>query len=131
VLLESLRRVLSGEVDVAKRLQDRARDHARTSGLPTPPPVVDFVLVPSSHATLLEIRSHDRPGLLHDVGAAVTNAGVDVHAAIVSTLGAEACDVFYITGVGGAPLSAAEGKKVAAEIESALRALALEVSAAR
>jgi [protein-PII] uridylyltransferase len=131
VLLELLRRALSGEIDVAKRLQDRARDHARTSGLATPPPVVDFVLVPSSHATLLEVRSHDRPGLLHDVGAAVTNAGVDVHAAIVSTLGAEACDVFYITGVGGAPLSAAEGKKVAAEIESALRALALEVAAAR
>jgi [protein-PII] uridylyltransferase len=131
VLLESLRRVLSGEIDVARRLQDRARDHARKSGLPTPLPVVDFVPVPASHATLLEIRSHDRPGLLHDVGVAVTNAGVDVHAAIVSTLGAEACDVFYVTAVGGGSLSQVEGDRVASEVEVALRKLALEVAGAR
>ncbi|HUW78877.1 MAG TPA: [protein-PII] uridylyltransferase [Candidatus Nanopelagicaceae bacterium] len=131
MLLELLRRVLKGEVDVTKRLQDRARDHARPSGLPTPPPVVEFVQVPSSHATLLEVRSHDRPGLLHDVGVAVTKSGVDVHAAIVSTLGAEACDVFYITALGGAPMSAVEGERVALAVEAELRQLALEVAAAR
>jgi [protein-PII] uridylyltransferase len=80
---------------------------------------------------MLEIRSHDRPGLLHDVGVAVTNAGVDVHAAIVSTLGAEACDVFYVTAVGGGTLSQAEGDRVASEVEVALKKLALEVAGAR
>ncbi len=128
---ESLRRALSGEFDVARRLQDRARDHARPSRLPTPPPVVEVLHDQASNATVLEIRSHDRPGLLHDVGMAVTGAGVDVHAAIVSTLGAEACDVFYVTEVGGAPFDLARGEQVAQEVEAALRKVALEVAPGR
>lgn len=127
---ESLSRALSGELDVARRLQDRARDHARPSRLPTPPPVVTVVHDQASHATVLEIRSHDRPGLLHDVGVAVTDAGVDVHAAIVSTLGLDACDVFYVTEVGGAPLDQVEGERVAAEVEAALRKVGLAVAPA-
>lgn len=128
---ESLRRALNGEFDVARRLQDRARDHVRPSRLPTPPPVVEALHDQASNATVLEIRSHDRPGLLHDVGMAVTGAGVDVHAAIVSTLGAEACDVFYVTEVGGVPFDLARGEQVAQEVEAALRKVALEVAPGR
>lgn len=126
MLRESLRRALVGEFDVAGRLQERARAQARPSRVSIPPPFVAVVHDEASHATVLEIRSHDRPGLLHDVGAAVTDAGVDVHAAIVSTLGAEACDVFYVTAVGGAPLDLVQGERVAAQVEARLKKVALE-----
>ena len=129
-ILDSLSRSLTGEFDVAGRLRERAVDQARPSRLPTPPPVVAVLHDQASHATVLEIRSHDRPGLLHDVAMAVTSAGIDVHAAIVSTLGAEACDVFYVTELGGGPLSLAEGERVAALVELELRKVAHELSPA-
>ena len=130
-LQNSLSRALSGELDVAKRLQERARDYARPCRIPVAQPVVAVLHDEASHATVLEIRSHDRPGLLHDVGVAVTEAGVDVHAAIVSTLGAQACDVFYVTAIGGAPIELVEGERIGAAVEAALRKVALESTPAR
>ncbi len=129
-ILDSLRRSLTGEFEVTRRLRERARDHARPSRMPTSPPVVAVLQDQASHATVLEIRSHDRPGLLHDVAMAVTSAGIDVHAAIVSTLGAEACDVFYVTELGGGPLSLAEGERVAALVEFELCKVAQDLSPA-
>ena len=61
-------------------------------------------------ATVLEVRAHDRPGLLHRIGAALAAAGVDVRSARVSTLGSEAVDVFYVVGPDGDPLPAAEAR---------------------
>jgi [protein-PII] uridylyltransferase len=130
VILDSLRRSMTGEFEVTRRLRERARDHARPSRMPTSPPVVAVLQDQASHATVLEIRSHDRPSLLHDVAMAVTSAGIDVHAAIVSTLGSEACDVFYVTEVGGGPLTLAEGERVAALVEYELRKVAQDLSPA-
>ena len=61
-------------------------------------------------------------GLLYLLGKAVTEAGVDVRAAIVSTLGAEACDSLYITEVDGRPLDPKRALAVAQSIEQQLRA---------
>lgn len=121
MLLSNLRRALAGDLDVAARLHERARDHSRRPTLPTPPAVVSVMHDQARDSTLLEIRSHDRPGLLHDVAAAVTGAGVDVHAAIVSTLGSEACDVFYVTQVGGSPLTVDDGLTLARTVEHVIR----------
>ncbi len=131
MLLASLRRALAGDLDVDARLQERARDYSRRSNLPTPPAVVSVMHDEARHSTLLEIRSHDRPGLLHDVAAAVTGAGVDVHAAIVSTLGSEACDVFYVTQIGGSPLTVDGGLSVAAAVEHVIRQRDEELSRPR
>lgn len=56
---------------------------------------------PSATATVLEVRAHDRLGLLHRLGRALTLAGVDLLAAQVSTLGAEVVDVFYVVDENG------------------------------
>ena len=51
----------------------------------------------SDTATVVEVRAHDAPGLLWRVGRALGECGLDVRAARVETLGAEAVDVFYVT----------------------------------
>jgi Kef-type K+ transport system membrane component KefB/predicted amino acid-binding ACT domain protein len=56
--------------------------------------------------TVCDVRSPDRPGLLHAMAAAFAAAGVDVHLARVSTVGEEATGRFEVTGPGGALLDA-------------------------
>jgi [protein-PII] uridylyltransferase len=59
-------------------------------------------LVESGQQWILEVRAHDRPGLLHVLARELRDLGVEITAAIVSTLGAEACDAFYIRPASGA-----------------------------
>ena len=47
---------------------------------------------------MVEVRAHDAPGLLWRIGRALGECGLDVRAARVETLGAEAVDVFYVVG---------------------------------
>ena len=54
---------------------------------------------------MVEVRAHDAPGLLWRVGRALGECGLNVRAARVETLGAEAVDVFYVTDAAGAPLT--------------------------
>ena len=45
---------------------------------------------------MIEVRSADRPGLIHLVCAALARLDVSVRSAHVSTLGPQAVDVFYV-----------------------------------
>jgi [protein-PII] uridylyltransferase len=63
------------------------------------------VLNTSSQATIVEVRAHDAPGLLYRAAAAVTQTGATIVGAKVSTLGADAVDVFFITDVDGRQLT--------------------------
>ena len=60
------------------------------------PPKVTLVDDASDTATVVEVRAHDAPGLLWRIGRALGDCGLDVRAARVETLGAEAVDVFYV-----------------------------------
>jgi len=100
-----LARALTGDLDLTGKLT--ARDFGgRRPRVPPPPPRVDVMPDASSSATVVEVRAADRPGLLHRLGRALALMGVDVRAARVVTLGAEAVDVFYLQDVGGRPLTA-------------------------
>jgi [protein-PII] uridylyltransferase len=70
-----------------------------------PPPRVTIVDDASSAATVVEVRAHDRPGLLWRIGQALGECGLQVRAAQVDTLGAEAVDVFYVVDEAGKPLT--------------------------
>jgi [protein-PII] uridylyltransferase len=50
----------------------------------------------SETATVIEVRAHDEPGFLSKIAHVITENGVDIHAAIVETLGSEVVDVFYV-----------------------------------
>jgi [protein-PII] uridylyltransferase len=104
--LESdLRRVLAGRLDVATRLERRTRSYRPRRGVPVPPPRVTLIDDASNTATVVEVRAHDRPGLLWRIGHALGSCGIQVRAARVETLGAEAVDVFYIVDEEGRPLA--------------------------
>jgi len=99
-----LRRMLEGRLDVEDRLERRARA-VRPLGTNAPPPKVTLVDNASSTATVVEVRAHDEPGLLWRIGRALGECGLNVMAARVETLGAEAVDVFYVTDAAGALLT--------------------------
>lgn len=101
LVVADLRRMIEGRLDVADRLERRARA-ARAAGRAAPPPKVTVVDGASDTATVIEVRAHDEPGLLWRIGRALGDCGLDVRAARVETLGAEAVDVFYVTDGAGA-----------------------------
>lgn len=113
-LREDVARALGGSLDLAERLAARAAEW-RGRVIPHARPRVEVLRDVSADATVLEVRAHDEPGLLHRLASALGGAGVVVRSAVVGTLGSEAIDVFYLVGDAGAPLpDAAEEQAVAA-----------------
>ncbi|WP_019634828.1 [protein-PII] uridylyltransferase [Actinomadura atramentaria] len=98
-----LRRLLADRLDVAGRLERRAAAVRVRPGAPVAPPRVTVVEDASAVAAVIEVRAPDRPGLLWRVGQAIGAFGLQVRAARVDTLGAEAVDVFYVVDADGRP----------------------------
>jgi [protein-PII] uridylyltransferase len=100
----SLRRLGEGDRSVLERLHRRDAGYRAPSGAPARPRVV---LLPgaSAEATVLEVRAADRPGLLHAVGAALAEVGVDLRSAHIATHAGQAVDVLYVGEPGGVALS--------------------------
>ncbi len=119
-LTESLRKAMAGEIDLAKKIDDRISNYRKIPGIPVPPPVVTATNDIATNATVIEIRMHDRPGVLYSAARAISRFGVDIRAAIVSTLGAEAFDTLYVTDFAGAALSEERAKLLASQVESYL-----------
>ncbi|MFI0542191.1 [protein-PII] uridylyltransferase [Streptomyces sp. WSLK1-3] len=120
-LRADLVRVLDGSLDVAGRLAERDAAYPRRRGVVAPPARVTVAPAASRHATVIEVRAQDAPGLLFRIGRALEDAGVRMRSAHVSTLGANAVDAFYVTDGKGAPLGAGEAAAVARKLEETLR----------
>ncbi|WP_406506392.1 [protein-PII] uridylyltransferase [Streptomyces sp. NBC_00212] len=121
-LRADLVRALEGSLDIEGRLAEREAAYPRRRGAQAPPPRVRVAPSASRHATVIEVRAQDVPGLLHRIGHALETAGVRVRSAHVSTLGSNAVDAFYVTDVEGAALAPQEAAEVARQLESALGA---------
>ncbi|MDN3025138.1 [protein-PII] uridylyltransferase [Streptomyces sp. S.PB5] len=121
-LRADLVRALDGSLDIAGRLAERDAAYPRRRGVVAPPARVTVAPAASRLATVIEVRAHDAPGLLHRIGRALEDANVRVRSAHVSTLGANAVDAFYVTGPEGAPLPGDEAAAVARKLEETLRA---------
>ncbi|PZF81280.1 [protein-PII] uridylyltransferase [Jiangella anatolica] len=112
-LREDIARALGGSLDLGERLAARAAEW-RGRVIPHARPRVELLRDVSADATVLEVRAHDQPGLLHRLATAL-NAGVVIRSAVVGTLGSEAIDVFYLVDGDGSALDpAAEQAAVAA-----------------
>lgn len=59
----------------------------------------------SDDATVLEVRTEDRPGLLHDLGVCLAQQGLGVRSAHIATHAGQTLDTFYVTLPAGGPLS--------------------------
>ncbi|MEZ0068595.1 [protein-PII] uridylyltransferase [Streptacidiphilus sp. MAP12-20] len=119
-LRADIRRALEGGLDVTRRLAERDASAPRRRGSVAPPPRVTVARGSSASATVLEVRAHDAPGLLHRIGRALEGTGIRVHRARISTLGADAVDAFYLTDPEGQPLSDAAATELARSVERAL-----------
>jgi [protein-PII] uridylyltransferase len=120
-LRADLVRALDGSLDIAGRLAERDAAYPRRRGIVAPPARVSVAAAASRLATVIEVRAHDAPGLLHRIGRALEEAQVRVRSAHVSTLGANAVDAFYVTGAEGAPLPGEQAASVARALEDTLR----------
>ncbi|MEI2777575.1 MAG: [protein-PII] uridylyltransferase [Tetrasphaera sp.] len=56
-------------------------------------------------ATVIEVRSQDRVGLLHDLGLTFARLGLSVHSAHIATYAGQTLDTFYLTEFRGLPLT--------------------------
>ncbi|QFR00583.1 [protein-PII] uridylyltransferase [Streptomyces phaeolivaceus] len=120
-LRADLVRALDGSLDIAGRLAERDAAYPRRRGVVAPPPRVTVAPAASRHATVIEVRAQDAPGLLHRIGRALEDAAVRVRSMHVSTLGANAVDAFYVTGDKGLPLPGEEAASLARKLEETLR----------
>lgn len=112
---------LHGKANLENRLAERAKAYDQLPSIAVPPAIVETFPDASSAATVLEVRSHDRVGLLFRIGDAVTRSRVDIRSAIVTTLGAEAIDTLYVLEISGEQLTPERAREVAAKIEESLR----------
>ncbi len=102
-LTTTLHQVLSLELDLESALDARARTYASAQRRWSARPLRSSVEVDnagSSEATIFEIRSPDRIGLLYRLTASLAAQGLDVSAARVATIGGDVVDAFYVTSEG-------------------------------
>ena len=99
VLIEQ---ALSGRLKLAAEIRraNKAVLGQRLRAIHVPPRVVIDNHASNTH-TVVEVNGRDRSGLLHDVTAAISEQGLQIASAHVSTYGQRAVDVFYVKDVFG------------------------------
>jgi [protein-PII] uridylyltransferase len=99
VLIEQ---ALSGRIRLATEIRRVSKMllGRRMRAIHVPPRVVIDNHASNTH-TVLEVNGRDRPGLLHDVTAAISDQGLQIASAHVTTYGVRAVDVFYVKDVFG------------------------------
>jgi [protein-PII] uridylyltransferase len=118
-----LEAALEGRLPLERRLDERERHYIRRRTR-TPHPIlvkIDSDNEAATSATVVEVRAPDRGPLLHLVARAISDAGFDITSCMISTLGAEAVDVFYVQ-AGRDPLTGEGGYKLADDDRAALEA---------
>ncbi len=110
VLIEQ---ALSGRLRLAAEIKraSGALLGRRMRAIHVPPRVVLDNRASHTH-TVIEVNGRDRPGLLHDVTAAISEQGLQIASAHVTTYGVRAVDVFYVKDVFG--LKVENDRKLAA-----------------
>ncbi len=120
-LHEEINKALKSRATLSERIQARIDAYAELPTIPVPDPIVEIFLDAATDATIIEVRSHDRPALLFGIGDAITRCSVDIRSAIVTTLGAEAIDTLYVTEIEGGPLTPERADEVALRLRAALK----------
>ena len=120
VLIEQ---ALSGRLKLAAEIRkiSKAILGRRVRAIHVPPRVVIDNHASNTY-TVLEVNGRDRPGLLHDVTAAISEQGLQIASAHVSTYGVRAVDVFYVKDIFG--LKVENERKLPKLREALLAALA-------
>lgn len=97
---ETIDRLLRGK-DRLQQLLSKKRPAARAVEAFVVEPEVIINNALSERLTVLEVAGRDRPGLLYDLTAAISDLSLDIASAHVTTFGEKAVDVFYVTDLTG------------------------------
>jgi [protein-PII] uridylyltransferase len=97
---------LSGEIRLPEAVASRAGGRSRSKAFHVVPDVVVDNEWSSRH-TVIEVSGLDRPGLLYDLTTAISRLSLNIASAHVATFGEKAVDVFYVTDLTGAKITAA------------------------
>ena len=106
VLTRGLVRLAAGD-RAPLNLLDRRRTYAARPGAGSSatgvPGQARALVVPQAcdDATVIEVRAHDRIGLLHELGMTFARAGLSVRSAHIATYAGQTLDTFYVTEFGG------------------------------
>lgn len=125
---------VEGDIDeaVAGRLAVRARvarkaagEARRVSRLPDVPTRVTSEPDPSGRATVVEVHTIDRLGVLYAIVSAMAELELDIVVARIQTMGHEVVDVFYVRDPAGNPLDEHHLAELDLAVTSAIERLAL------
>ena len=95
---------IEGRLGLAERLVERERTYARARRGPAPaPPTLRFD-DRTVGATVVEVRAADRAGVLYRMVDGLGRAGLQVLTALVSTIGPDVVNSFYVRGNDGREL---------------------------
>ena len=83
-------------------------------------PVINFQVSEQNKHTILELYTHDRPGLISTVAQVFLQCGIQLFNAKLITLVDQVEDVFFITSDTGKPLTQYQKEKLTFALESAL-----------
>ena len=88
-------KAIRGEISVGQLLSRRPRVKPDAHALACARATFDNETSPS--ATLIQLTTQDRPGLLYDVAALISKQGGNIEVVLVDTEAKKAIDVFYVT----------------------------------
>jgi [protein-PII] uridylyltransferase len=111
----SMRDVVAGEISLERLIQGRIRAEAERPAKMKVKTSLTFDQEASSHSTLVELITQDRPGLLYNIASVISEIGHNIELALIDTEGQKVVDVFYLTR-GGAKLTAEEQEQLRAAL---------------
>lgn len=105
-VVADLQEVLAGRVAVRDLIKSRRKEvlvrPIQTGALP--PIKVEFDNLVSDAYTVLDVRTRDRLGLLYLISSTLSELGVDLRSAKITTEAEQVVDVFYVTNKNGSKL---------------------------
>jgi [protein-PII] uridylyltransferase len=112
---DMLQRIALGKTDAHRLMRGRALPDASKR---TASPQVEFDSDACPTATLVEIKTDDRPGLLYSLATVFSSSACNIDVVLVDTKGHRAIDVFYV---------AHDGRKLSLEMQERLKEKLLAV----
>ncbi len=112
---------LSGELALRARIAQRAQLYRRRAALAavTAETTVRFDTA-ATDATIVEVRTEDRTGVLYSVTRTLADMGLDIRSAKIQTLANVVVDTFYVVGPHGSTLGEQHQREIEMELKHAL-----------
>ncbi|MBD20105.1 MAG: [protein-PII] uridylyltransferase [Rhodospirillaceae bacterium] len=109
-LCDRIKTTLTGEFNVSEILGKKSFVTRRSNVFKVPPRVLINNSASSTHS-LIEVNALDRAGLLHQVTRTLTQLGLQISSALITTYGERAVDVFYVKDAFGMQVTHSEKLK--------------------